>query len=85
VILAAAMPPIFPGLPNAIVLSFVLMIASELLVRRQGLGYLFGISAITGVIIGIHRPLSPMRWFFDSIVSIGNPLPKTARVPACRY
>ena len=42
VILPAALPDILSGVRTALALSFVLLVASELIVARQGLGYMIG-------------------------------------------
>lgn len=42
VITPGAMPEILAGIRTSIALSFVLLVASELIVSRQGLGYLIG-------------------------------------------
>jgi ABC-type nitrate/sulfonate/bicarbonate transport system permease component len=42
VILPAAMPEILAGVRTALALSFVLLVSSELVVAREGLGYLIG-------------------------------------------
>lgn len=42
VITPAAMPEILAGIRTAIALSFVLLVSSELIVSREGLGYLIG-------------------------------------------
>src|ERR1700685_1470067 len=37
----------------------------------------FGMAAVAGVIVGVPiARFRSVRWFFDPIVSIGNPLPK---------
>jgi NitT/TauT family transport system permease protein len=42
VIMPAAMPEILAGIRTALALSFVLLVSSELIVSREGLGYLIG-------------------------------------------
>jgi NitT/TauT family transport system permease protein len=42
VIVPAAMPEILAGIRTALALSFVLLVSSELIVAREGLGYLIG-------------------------------------------
>jgi ABC-type nitrate/sulfonate/bicarbonate transport system permease component len=43
VLLPAALPDILAGIRVALALSFVLMVSSELLVARDGLGYLIAL------------------------------------------
>jgi NitT/TauT family transport system permease protein len=42
VVLPSAMPELLNGIRTALALSFILLVASELIVARQGLGYLIG-------------------------------------------
>lgn len=42
IILPAAMPEILAGIRTALALSFVLLVSSELVIAREGLGYLIG-------------------------------------------
>ncbi len=42
VVLPSAMPELLNGIRTAIALAFILLVSSELLVARQGLGYLIG-------------------------------------------
>jgi NitT/TauT family transport system permease protein len=42
VVLPSAMPELLSGIRTALALSFVLLVASELIVARQGLGYMIG-------------------------------------------
>jgi len=42
VVLPSAMPELLNGIRTAIALSFILLVSSELIVARQGLGYLIG-------------------------------------------
>jgi ABC-type nitrate/sulfonate/bicarbonate transport system permease component len=42
IILPAAMPDILAGIRTALALSFVLLVSSELVIAREGLGYLIG-------------------------------------------
>jgi ABC-type nitrate/sulfonate/bicarbonate transport system permease component len=42
----------------------------------------FAIAAVVGIVIGVTiARLRFVRWFFDPVVSIGNPLPKIAFLP----
>ena len=42
----------------------------------------FSMAAVAGIIIGVTvARLRFVRWFFDPIVSVGNPLPKIAFLP----
>jgi NitT/TauT family transport system permease protein len=49
VVLPAAMPEILAGIRNALALSFILLVASEFLVGRRGLGYLISFLGEGGV------------------------------------
>jgi len=42
VVLPSALPELLSGIRTALALSFVLLVASELIVARQGLGYMIG-------------------------------------------
>lgn len=42
IVLPAAMPEILAGIRTALALSFVLLVSSELVIAREGLGYLIG-------------------------------------------
>ena len=42
VVLPSAMPELLNGIRTAIALAFILLVSSELIVSRQGLGYLIG-------------------------------------------
>ncbi len=42
IVLPAAMPDILAGIRTALALSFVLLVSSELVIAREGLGYLIG-------------------------------------------
>lgn len=53
VITPAAMPEILAGIRTAIALSFVLLVSSELVVSREGLGYLIGWLGDGGVYNGM--------------------------------
>jgi NitT/TauT family transport system permease protein len=53
VILPAAMPEILAGIRTSIALSFVLLVSSELVVSREGLGYLIGWLGDGGVYNGM--------------------------------
>ena len=48
VVLPSAMPELLNGIRTALALSFILMVSSELLVARQGLGYLIGFYGADG-------------------------------------
>ena len=47
VVLPSAMPELLNGARTALALSFILLVASELIVAQKGFGYLIGISAPT--------------------------------------
>jgi ABC-type nitrate/sulfonate/bicarbonate transport system permease component len=49
VVLPSAMPEILTGIRTALALSFVLLVSSELIVARSGLGYLIGFLGEGGV------------------------------------
>jgi NitT/TauT family transport system permease protein len=42
VVVPSAMPEMLNGIRTALALSFILLVSSELIVARQGLGYLIG-------------------------------------------
>jgi NitT/TauT family transport system permease protein len=42
VVLRGALPELLNGIRTALALAFVLLVSSELIVARQGLGYLIG-------------------------------------------
>jgi NitT/TauT family transport system permease protein len=42
VVVPSAMPELLNGVRTALALSFILLVSSELIVARQGLGYLIG-------------------------------------------
>jgi ABC-type nitrate/sulfonate/bicarbonate transport system permease component len=49
VVLPSALPELLNGIRTAIALSFVLLVSAELIVSRQGLGYLIGFLGAGGV------------------------------------
>jgi NitT/TauT family transport system permease protein len=49
VILPAAMPSILNGIRTALAICFVLLVSTELLISREGLGYLIGILGGNGI------------------------------------
>jgi NitT/TauT family transport system permease protein len=53
IILPAAMPEILAGIRTALALSFVLLVSSELVIAREGLGYLIGWLGDGGVYPGM--------------------------------
>jgi ABC-type nitrate/sulfonate/bicarbonate transport system permease component len=62
------------------VISGDIPIALGLTMARTFAG--FAMAAIAGVIVGVTIARLPaVRWFFDPIVSVGNPLPKIAFLP----
>src|SRR5499433_2741387 len=48
VVLPSAMPELLNGIRTALALSFILLVSSELIVARQGLGYLIGFLGANG-------------------------------------
>jgi NitT/TauT family transport system permease protein len=48
VVLPSAMPELFNGIRTALALSFILLVSSELIVARQGFGYLIGFLGANG-------------------------------------
>jgi len=62
------------------IISGEIPIALGLTMARTFAG--FAMAAIAGVVIGVTiARLRAVRWFFDPIVSVGNPLPKIAFLP----
>lgn len=53
IMLPNAMPELLNGIRTALALSFVLLVSSELIVARQGLGYLIGFLGAGGVYDGM--------------------------------
>ena len=49
VVVPSALPDILGGIRNALALAFVLLVSSELIVSRQGLGYMIGFLGAGGV------------------------------------
>lgn len=49
VVLPSALPEIMNGIRTALALSFILLVSSELIVARQGLGYLIGSLGANGI------------------------------------
>lgn len=49
IILPAAMPSIMNGIRTALAISFVLLVSTELLISREGLGYMIGILGGNGI------------------------------------
>ena len=56
VVLPSAMPELLNGIRTALALSFILLVSSELIVAREGLGYLIGFLGANGV---LRRDVSP--------------------------
>jgi NitT/TauT family transport system permease protein len=48
VVLPSALPELLNGIRTAIALSFILLVSSELIVAREGLGYLIGFLGANG-------------------------------------
>jgi NitT/TauT family transport system permease protein len=48
VVVPSAMPELFNGIRTALALSFILLVSSELIVARQGFGYLIGFLGANG-------------------------------------
>jgi NitT/TauT family transport system permease protein len=48
VVVPSAMPELLNGIRTALALSFILLVSSELIVARQGLGYLIGYLGANG-------------------------------------
>jgi ABC-type nitrate/sulfonate/bicarbonate transport system permease component len=48
VVLPSAMPELLNGIRTALALSFILLVSSELIVAREGLGYLIGYLGANG-------------------------------------
>src|SRR6185369_14981463 len=48
VVLPSALPELLNGIRTAIALSFILLVSSELIVARQGFGYLIGFLGANG-------------------------------------
>jgi ABC-type nitrate/sulfonate/bicarbonate transport system permease component len=48
VVLPSAMPELLNGIRTAIALAFILLVSSELIVARQGFGYLIGFLGANG-------------------------------------
>jgi ABC-type nitrate/sulfonate/bicarbonate transport system permease component len=48
VVLPSAMPELLNGIRTALALSFILLVSSELIVARTGLGYLIGFLGANG-------------------------------------
>jgi ABC-type nitrate/sulfonate/bicarbonate transport system permease component len=48
VVLPSAVPELLNGIRTALALSFVLLVSSELIVSREGLGYLIGFLGSNG-------------------------------------
>jgi ABC-type nitrate/sulfonate/bicarbonate transport system permease component len=62
------------------ILSGDILVGLGLTMARTFAG--FSMAAVAGIIIGVTiSRLRFVRWFFDPIVSIGNPLPKIAFLP----
>jgi len=77
---------LLPSLSSVLARLFQDVVSGDLLV---GLGYTlirtfagFTLAATLGIVIGVTiARVRPVRWFFDPVVSIGNPLPKIAFLP----
>jgi ABC-type nitrate/sulfonate/bicarbonate transport system permease component len=48
VVLPSAMPELLNGIRTALALSFILLVSAELIVSRQGFGYLIGFLGANG-------------------------------------
>src|SRR5437764_4102 len=48
VVVASAMPELLNGIRTALALSFILLVSSELIAAREGLGYLIGFLGASG-------------------------------------
>jgi ABC-type nitrate/sulfonate/bicarbonate transport system permease component len=48
VVVPSAMPELLNGIRTALALSFILLVSSELIVSRQGFGYLIGFLGANG-------------------------------------
>ena len=48
VVLPSALPELLNGIRTALALSFILLVSSELIVARQGFGYLIGFLGANG-------------------------------------
>jgi ABC-type nitrate/sulfonate/bicarbonate transport system permease component len=77
---------LLPSLSTVLIRLFEDIVSGDLLV---GLGLTilrtfagFSMAAVIGVVIGVTiARFRPIRWFFDPVVSVGNPLPKIAFLP----
>lgn len=70
VVLPAAMPEILAGVRNALALSFILLVASEFLIGRRGLGYLISFLGEGGVYDGMFAgviTVSAVGFFADRL------------------
>jgi len=77
---------LLPSLSSVLTRLFQDVVSGEILV---GLGLTmvrtfagFSLAAVAGIVIGVTiARIRVIRWFFDPVVSIGNPLPKIAFLP----
>jgi NitT/TauT family transport system permease protein len=68
VILPAALPEILAGIRNAVAISFIVLVASELLVGQRGLGYLISFLGEGGVydaMFAVVVTVSALGFFAD--------------------
>ncbi len=67
-ILPSALPEILAGIRNAVAISFILLVASELLVGQHGLGYLISFLGEGGVydaMFAVVITVSALGFFAD--------------------
>lgn len=68
VILPGALPEILAGIRNAVAISFIVMVAAELLVGQRGLGYLIsflGEGGVYGAMFAVVLTVSALGFFVD--------------------
>ena len=68
VILPGALPEILAGIRNAVAISFIVLVASELLVGQKGLGYLISFLGEGGVydaMFAVVITVSALGFFAD--------------------
>jgi ABC-type nitrate/sulfonate/bicarbonate transport system permease component len=70
VVVPSAMPELLSGIRTALALSFVLLVSSELLVARKGLGYLIGYLGANGTyepMFAVVLTVAALGFFADRI------------------
>lgn len=70
IVIPAALPEILAGVRNALALSFILLVAAELLVGQRGLGYLISFLGDGGVYDGMFAAvmtISAIGFIFDRL------------------